>query len=295
MGALVIEFPCLYCGQSVRTEEGLAGTHIECPACGHSVAVHQRKLGDALRPIRDADEEEQKKASSWEQKSDREIAERLLPKAMTNQEQQEQAVKKAFSFLTPRYDDLTLFALSLSFLLLWLINADLRRDLTKVFLEGWSGDITIWLIVAVIGMALSLINVFLQREKSDFEKSTMLIFAVVVTAGTGLYAGWIMLHESKGWLLIFPAWNILNGGLLLLLFRLGVVDTDCIVDEQASFAEVVLTAICVPVLLTVCHYWFELHWAVTFSIAVAYTMSLHNGIRDVFGARRPAPNMIQDP
>ena len=92
-----------------------------------------------------------------------------------------------------------------------------------------------------------------------------------------------------------PAWNILNAGLLLLLFRLGIVDTDCIVDEQASFAEVVLTAICVPILLTVCRYWFELQWAVTFSIAVAYTMSLHNGIRDVFGVRRPTANVIQDP
>jgi DNA-directed RNA polymerase subunit RPC12/RpoP len=290
MGALVIEFPCLYCGQSVRTEEGLAGKHIECPACGHSVVVRQRKLGDALRPVHGEDDQKQIEASSWDQKNDREIAERLLPKAMTNQERQEQAVKKTFSFLTPRYDDLTLFALSLSFLLLWLIDADLRRDLTRVFFEGWSGDITIWLIVAVIGMALSLINVFLGREKSDLEKSTMLIFAVVVTAGTGLYAGWIMLHQSKGWLLIFPAWNVLNAGLLLLLYRLGVVDTDCITHEPASFAQVVLTAICVPVLLGVCQY-YELHWAVTFSIAVAYTMSLHNGIRDVFGVRRPAPNM----
>jgi DNA-directed RNA polymerase subunit RPC12/RpoP len=292
----MIELPCIYCGQSVRAEERLAGKRIECPACGHSVMVRQRKVGDALKPAHDADEGKPE-ASSWEGKSDRKIAESLLSRTRTRtkEERQEQAVRKAFSCLAPRYDDLTLFALSLSFLLLWLIDADLRRDLTKVFLEGLPSGITTWLIVAVIGMALSLINVFLRREKSDFEKSTMLIFAVVVTAGTGLYAGWIMLHESKGWLLIFPAWNILNGGLLLLLFRLGVVDTDCVVEEQVSFAEVVLTAICVPVLLTVCHYYFELHWAVTFSIAVAYTMSLHNGIRDVFGGRRPAPDMPQNP
>ncbi len=140
-GALVIEFPCLYCGQSVRREEGLSGKHIECPTCGHSV----------------------------------------------------------------------------------------------------------------------------------------------------------MVRESKGWLLIFPAWNILNAGLLLLLFRLGVAGTDGIIDEQAGLAQVVITAICIPVLLTVCRYWFELHWAVTFSIAVAYTLSLHNGIRAVFGVRRPAPRRTQDP
>ena len=291
----MIEFPCLYCGQVVRAEEGLAGKHVECSACGHSVRVRERKVGDALQSVAAADEHEKEEASHWAGRSDREIAEDLLPKAMTKEQRQDQTVKKAFSFLAPRYDDLTLFALSLSFLLLWLIDADLRRDLAKVFLEGWSGDITIWLMVALIGMALSLLNVFLQREKSDLEKSTMLVFAVVVTAGTGLYAGWIMLHQSKGWLLIFPAWNILNGGLLLLLFRLGIVDTDCIVDEPAGFAEVVITAFCVPVLLTVCHYWLELHWTITFSIAVAYTLSLHNGIRDVFGRRRPAPRRTPDP
>lgn len=291
----MIEFPCLYCGQTVRAEEGLAGKRVECPACGHFVMVRERKVGDALKSVPEADGPEEADASYWVGRSDREIAESLLPRALTKEQRQKQAVKKAFSFLAPRYDDLTLFALSLSFLLLWLIDADLRRDLTKVFLEGWSGDITIWLIIAVVGMALSLVNVFLQRDKSDLEKSTMLVFAVVVTAGTGLYAGWTMLHQSKGWLLIFPAWNILNAGLLLLLFRLGIVDTDCIVDEPAGFAEVVITAFCVPVLLTVCHYWFELHWAVTFSIAVAYTLSLHNGIRDVFGMRRPAPRRTQDP
>ena len=291
----MIEFPCLYCGQAVRAEEGLVGKHVECSACGHSVKVRERKAGDALKPVPQADGPEKEGASYWAGRSDREIAESLLPRAMTKEQRQEQAVKKAFSFLTPRYDDLTLFALSLSFLLLWLIDASLRRDLTRVFLEGWSGDITIWLIIALIGMVLSLVNVFLQRDKSDLEKSTMLIFAVVVTAGTGLYAGWIMLHQSQGWLLIFPAWNILNAGLLLLLFRLGIVDADCIVDEPAGFAEVVITAFCVPVLLTVCHYWFELHWTVTFSIAVAYTLSLHNGIRDVFGMRRPALRRTRNP
>ena len=290
----MIEFPCLYCGQTVRAEEGLAGRYVECSACGHSVRVRARKVGDALKSIPKAEGPEKEDASYWAGKSDREIADSLLARAMTKEQRQEQAVKKAFSFLTPRYDDLTLFALSLSFLLLWGIDADLRRDLARIFVERWSGDITIWLITAVIGMVLSLVNVFLQRDKSDLEKYTMLVFAVVVTAGTGLYAGWIMLHQSKGWLLIFPAWNILNGGLLLLLFRLGIVDTDCIVDEPAGFAEVVITAFCVPVLLTVCHYWLELHWTITFSIAVAYTLSLHNGLRDVFGRRRPAPRRTQD-
>lgn len=66
---------------------------------------------------------EKEDASYWAARSDREIAANLLARAMTKKQRQEQAVKKAFSFLTPRSDDLTLFALSLSFLLLWWISA----------------------------------------------------------------------------------------------------------------------------------------------------------------------------
>lgn len=75
-------------------------------------------------------------------------------------------------------------------------------------------DLTLF---AGFGMVCSLVNVFLQREKPHFEKRAMLWFAVLATGGTGLYAGWLMLDRTPGWLMIFPAWNILNGALLLLL------------------------------------------------------------------------------
>ncbi len=287
----MVEFSCIYCGRLIRAGARLVHKRVKCPSCGHSVMVCAQKHVDTLKMAQEAEADRQKDASDWSGKTNQEIIDNLLPKTMTEEQRQRQATKKVFSALIPQYDDLTLFALSLSFLLLWLINADLRRDLTKIFIDESSLDIMIWLAVAVIGMALSLINVFLRREKSELEKFTMLIFAVAVTGGTGLYAGWLMLQQSRGWLLIFPAWNILNAGLLLLLFRLGAIDTECVVDEPATSAEVVLTAICVPILLTVCHYGFDLHWAVTFSIAVAYTMSLHNAIRDVFGSQRPSPDM----
>ena len=189
--------------------------------------------------------------------------------------------------LLPQYDDLTLFALSLAFLLLGAIDAQMRRDLAALANHPAEG-LAVTLLCAAFGMVCALLNVFLQRRKSDFEKRAMLLFAVLVTAGTGLYAGWLTLSQSRGWLLIFPAWNLLNGGLLLVLRHAGVVDTDCIIEEAATFAQVLVTAVAVPILLTVCRYLFELHWAITFSIAVAYTMSLHHALRDLFGRREPS-------
>ncbi len=73
----------------------------------------------------------------------------------------------------PQYDDLTLFALSLAFLLLALIDGQLRRDLF-------------------------------------------------------------------GTLSKYPIGELMA---LLLLTRVGVGDTDCIIDEEATFAQVLVTAV----------------------------------------------------
>ncbi len=284
----MIEFSCIYCGQPVRAGEKLARKRILCPTCGHSIVVRKKKPGAALESARrEKGEDARKDAGHWADRSDEEIVDELLVPTLTKQERRRRAVKKLLSPLLPRFDDLTLFALGLTFVLLWLVNADLRRDLVKVFSWDFPGDLTALLALAVVGMGVSLINVFWRREKSDFERFAMLIFAVLVTAGTGVYSGWIMRQDAKGWLMVFPAWNILNGGLLLLLFRFGVVDTDCIIDRKATFAQVIVTVISATVLLLVCQCYFELHWSVTFSIAVAYTMSLHNALRDAFGMRRP--------
>jgi len=66
-----------------------------------------------------------------------------------------------------------------------------------------------------------------------------------------------------------------------------MIELSCIYCGQ--LVRVILTAIMVTVLPTVCQCHFELHWSVTFSIAVAYTMSLHNAIRDIFGGHKPLP------
>jgi DNA-directed RNA polymerase subunit RPC12/RpoP len=296
----MIEFSCIYCGRPIRIGADLIRQRIKCPACGHPVLVCEKKPEDASGPAPEEEARKAKAADFWAAKSDQEIAESLLLPAevLTEQQRQRRAEQQLFSFLVPRYDDLTLFALGLLFVLLWLVNPDLQQDLIGLFTSPWSrGQVMVFLVVvtaaAAVGLALSLVNVFLRREKSAPEKYAMLAFAITVTAGTGLYAGGRLLNHSEGWLLVFPAWNILNA-CLLILSSLTIVDTSCITDEPASLPQLVITAICVPVLLAVCQS-FELHWATTYSIAVAYTMSLHNGIRDVFGVRKPAPRMIPDP
>ena len=224
-------------------------------------------------------------ADRWEEKTNEDIITGLLYKTLPKEERRRLAAKRALGPLLPRYNDLTLFAFSVTFLLLFLIDPDLRTLLIKMFTERFFGDLTVWLALAGAGMVLALVNVFLGRDKSDGEKFLLLLFGVVATAGTGIYAGRIMLQQDRSWLMIFPAWNIANGVLLLILFRVGLVDTDCIVDEKAGLIQILATVVSISLLLALCRYAFELHWAVTFSIAVGYTMSLLGAVQDLFGPR----------
>lgn len=280
----MVEFSCMYCGKSVRTEEAPAHKHMECPACGHSIPVREHKPHDTPRSALDACTDAPDEGKNWAGKSDEEIARLLLSTTCSEEEREQRAARMVLLPLLPQYDDLTLFALGLAFLLLVLISPESRRDLTTAFSIGFGARLLLLLLLAAIGMVCSLVNVFLRRKKSDLEKWAMLLFAVFVTAGTGIYAGWLMLDQSQGWLIVFPAWNILNGGLLLVLTRAHIINTECIIDEKATFGQVLITAIAVPVLLTTCLYLFELHWATTFSIATAYTMSLHNALRHLMSS-----------
>ena len=142
----------------------------------------------------------------------------LLLKTLDGDQQFMRITRRMCAPLKPRYDDLTLFALSVTFVMLSLLSADLRKDLIAIFTpQRGAGPLTIALAIAGLGMVLSLVNVFLQRIKSTVEKWVMLVFAVVVTAGTGICAAEVMLEKGQGVLLIFPAWNLINAFLLILL------------------------------------------------------------------------------
>jgi len=273
---VLIEFRCCYCGRLLRAEESAAYQRVPCPACGHSVPVRGQKPHDPRHAGPCGRSDTPDAAEDWAGKSNKEIAAQLLARTRSPQDRNAQAVKMLLSPLLPQYDDLTLFTVSLAFLLLVLIDGTLRQDLIALFHAQHGDRAPLLFLFLGFGMACSLVSVFLRRKKSEFEKRAMLLFAIFATAGTGIYAGWLMLGRSSVWLMVFPAWNILNGGVLVVLFYARVIDTECLVDQKATFGQVVITALAVPILLTTCRYLLELHWATTCSIAVAYTMNLHN-------------------
>jgi hypothetical protein len=279
----MIEFSCIYCGQPVRVGAELARKQIGCPACGHAIRVCASRPGEALRSssARTADSP-RRDAEHWSRMSDEEIKEAVLLPALPEVERRRLAFKRAVTPWLPRYDDLTLFTFALALVILLVTDSDLRRSLMRMVADQRVSLATAWLVIVAIGALLSLVNVFFRRDKSEFERTMMLFFAVVVTTGTGFSAGRPMLSGGYGLLGIFPLWNTVNGLLLLVLAGLGILDDDCLTGERAGCRRVLLATVAITLVVAVCHYLFKLDSLTTFSIAVAYTMSLHNAIRRLF-------------
>jgi hypothetical protein len=169
------------------------------------------------------------------------------------------------------------------------MSGKFREELYRAVITIKDGRAIAIALFSGIGMFLSFISIFFRREKYDMEKYLMLLFAVVVTAGTGIYSGYIMWEESKGWLLIFPIWNIMNGAILLLFLRLGFLDTDCIVENGFSFLQALVSVASVGIILGLCNYVFKMHWVISYSICVCYTITIDDTIHSILGINRNKP------
>jgi hypothetical protein len=186
----------------------------------------------------------------------------------------------------PSYDELSLFLMAVTLILLYAANAPLRDDIHKLIME--SHDVRVYAIAVVFlcGMGLSIYHIFTTREKTGFEKNMMLFFAVLANAVTGIIAGVFVLRQAAvgDWLLIFPVWNIINGVLLLVMLRCRIIDEECISDRDATASQVVVGLATLFIVFVFCNYVFQLYWAITFSICIVYVTSFERALQSIFPA-----------
>jgi DNA-directed RNA polymerase subunit RPC12/RpoP len=289
----VIHFTCAYCGRKIRARDTQACRKAKCPACGHTVRVPRKQAPPVTAEAQGQPENAQTdREEQWEGKSDKEIAKLLLGKTLMPEERVQSAAQRVLAPLVPQYDDLTIFALSAAFLLLYLIGpgitVDLFQDYMNRQLEGTvvlrPARIGMLSVLAGVGMIASLVGVFFDWQKPRPVKLLMLSFAVLATGGIGIYAGLVTLRTTRGWLMmVFPLWNVINGAILLLMFGGSIMDAECVVDRRPRPSQIVVTLISISLLLAICRYAFNLHWAITYSICVCYTMSLNHTLQDLFG------------
>lgn len=183
-----------------------------------------------------------------------------------------------YRLFVPRYNECALFLMSFSFLLLFLTDSRLLLGSLKIISEN-SVDLQICalLVAFVFGIAFSLYHVFVRREKTTEEKRFMLFFAVTVNGVSGFLSGKEMLMDSRGLLLVFPIWNIINAVLLLILYLSEVIDEGDIEDDDASPLQVILGSVVVLAVLFVCQHWFNMTWPVVFSLCLVYATTFNHG------------------
>lgn len=211
-----------------------------------------------------------------------------MKKKGNNRIPRDENVKEGFTskavenLLIPRYNEISLFLMSIAFVLLFFTNADLRTESHEFFFNDFDPRSYIALAFFVLGILYSLFHVFTTLQKTDWEKTTMLFFAVIINAFSGIAAGTHMLEAVHGLLVIFPVWNIINGGLLLILYRFDFIDESSIDDDNATPLQVLLGSIIVVATFVICHYIFKLYWAFTFSICVAYASNINETLQNLF-------------
>ncbi len=186
-------------------------------------------------------------------------------------------------YIIPQYDEITLFAMSFSCGMLLIAGAFTTKWEMKEHLYTVD-DFKILMIILFFlsGLLLSLYHAFTDRPKTYVEKYLMLFFAVILNGFSGIFAGTYFLVETKGWLVVFPILNIINGAVLLLMFRSGELNENNISDQNVSHGQVVLAGATVVIVFAICHYLFDLIWVQTLSICVAYATNLSRGAEALF-------------
>jgi hypothetical protein len=170
----------------MRAQEDGRGKKGKCPKCNHLVVVPWTTKG---RPAVSSDTPE----------SLQRVKEAIAPLSIAQDLPDDIAeiYREKTGWLIPTYDELSLFLMAVTFILLGATNNTMREQLYN----GITGidDLRVYFLCVVFlgGIVLSLYHVFATREKTDYEKMVMLFFAVMANAGTGIISGWYVLENNN--------------------------------------------------------------------------------------------------
>ncbi len=284
----MIRFQCKSCGCRIKAANEDAGKKLKCPKCINPLVVPV-PLYVAMRT---RFRRPHKKPSLVPSKS-RVKDSKVQPQSGILQDLQEDTDPASLGLADLHFTEATLFVMSFAFILLYAVAHNMRSDLHTFVSRLCAGNpwatslgVIFLFLPFSVGLVLSVFHAFSTRRKAFPEKATMLFFAVAISAVTGLYAGWLILKAATHILWsIVALWNLIYAGLLILKFEHVVVeddlDGDYVSDTDATLGEIIFASISVLVILLSCHYWFDLPWAITYSVCIAYITSFDRALRKV--------------
>lgn len=178
--------------------------------------------------------------------------------------------------------------MAVSFLSLMFLSAELGGAILKIFIEGTLVSF-IYMMIFFSGSFFAIYHFFSESKKYEWQKCTLLIFAVVSNVLAGWLAGWQYLESTTGLMRVFPFWNIASAMILGIFWHQGVVSEDNICDEnKGSVAGLLVSVGAVILLLLTTQVIYPMHWSVSYSICVCYATSLSHFITETMLPRKKA-------
>lgn len=164
------------------------------------------------------------------------------------------------------YDELALYIIGISFVLLFMIDPMIQVDFTEFIKNSKDGRIYLILPVLFLGLVYSIGHVFTDSEKSESQKSLMIYFAMTLHLFMALFGMYYSL-ETEEVSVFFPLIN------LIYAFIIYKVDSDYIelftvTDRNAKWFETLIATVLTFGSVVVCYYLLGLYWIETMSISI---------------------------
>ena len=186
-------------------------------------------------------------------------------------------VKNFFGHCIPRYDELTLFVMSITCILIVLTHANALKVI-EIDFSRIDPRAILCVMFFLSGFLLSIYHIFARKIKSEWERFLMLFFALILNVISGIVGGGHALETAEGYSGIFPLLNVVNGILLLFLLRAHVIDESSIIESKVPPSLVWLSTVVAIALFLLCQYVLKLYWTSTLSICVAHATNLNRPI-----------------
>jgi hypothetical protein len=275
----VIHFKCVYCGQRFRTSDENGGRKAKCPKCKGIITIPAP--GESQSEIIDIKPSD---ANNPIGLGNIQFCEDIEP----------DYGDRWYRFIIPTYDELSVFLMIVSLTLLVISNSETRAFLWNFISDDWRN--ICFIPMAFIALCVCLYHPFTRRKKSIAGKWLMLGVAVIANGYTGILAGEYMLKQTVDWLAIFPFLNIINGIILLAMFRFRVIDYRSISNRDTNTAEIIIGLLVIISIYVACNFVYKQYWAVTLSVCVVYATSFSGALRKAFpmqqriGTSQPSQN-----
>jgi hypothetical protein len=132
----------------------------------------------------------------------------------------------------------------------------------------------------------SLYHVFSNTGKTASDKNMLVFLAAVCCIATGLFGGFRLMQIDAALIQIFGLFNLIQGIVLAILFRLEYLDEKSFSDRDTPFWGATVNFFMVFTMFSIFKFTLYLHWIDYFSILVAYAMNFSSPVCDMLYDQR---------